>query len=120
MFKIVAGATLGGTVIAIAGGLLIARLTDPKYRSLDEVLWVIDNKGALLSPTSALTRNVLNTLADAGIDIETRDWHSDVFMNFSSQPDMVTAASEARRMKSSNQAVEGTGVPRVVGQSPHR
>ncbi len=87
--KLVAAAVLAGTAIGLAGGVLWHRgHAGPRY-SLAEALWLVDRAGRLHAPTSAPVQAVLARWAGHGVDIRSKAWSREVFLNESADPDVV-------------------------------
>ena len=87
--KILAISVLAGAGLGLAGGILWYRAQAAPCHSLEEVLWLVDDAGRLHSPTSAPVREVLVRWAAAGVDIHSRTWSSEVFLNASAEPDVI-------------------------------
>ena len=87
--KILAVSLLAGTVFGVAGGVLWYRAqTGPRY-ALEEVLWLVDRDGRLHAPTSAPVRAILARWSKLGVDIHSKIWSSEVFLNGSTDPDVI-------------------------------
>ena len=87
--KILAVSLWAGTVLGVAGGVFWQRTqTGPRY-ALEEVLWLVDRDGRLHGPTSAPVRAVLARWDGLGVDIHSKSWSSEVFLNESADPDVV-------------------------------
>lgn len=87
--KILAVSLLAGTVLGVAGGVFWFRTqTGPRY-ALEEVLWLVDRDGRLHGPASAPVQAILAHWAGLGVDIHSKSWSSEVFLNGSADPDVV-------------------------------
>ena len=87
--KILAVSILAGTVLGVAGGVFWFRTQiGPRY-ALEEVLWLVDRDGRLHGPASDPVQAILARWAGLGVDIHSKAWGSEVFINESADPDVV-------------------------------
>lgn len=87
--KILAVSLLAGTILGVAGGVFWFRPQAGPRFALEEVLWLVDRAGRLHGPASAPVQAILARWAGLGVDIHSKSWSSEVFLNESADPDVV-------------------------------